>query len=197
MHWATLKGRTRTSGWRTWDFYFAQCANLLGNAQVCTEHSLGDASQETSFGSAQRTARRLPEIPALVDVIKEHRKCGDRGGATCGAESRLMLRKFPSWEQSFGLAGGSLAVLREASLPCCREPSVRLWARGYGESGLGGGFSPLLVHAYQRLSPSHWGMEKKLYSGSSCVGILELLPPRTLSCPPRTETSRRALYVRG
>lgn len=71
MLWATLKGGTQTNRWRGEDFYFAHCSDLLGNAQVCTEdHGRGDASQEASSGSAQRT-EQSPSNLCVVDVIKE------------------------------------------------------------------------------------------------------------------------------
>lgn len=124
------------------------------------------------------------------------------GSATAAAEPRVGPRaglcsvSFRAWSCAPGLLAGHVLFNGKSAFPAVGSPPWRLWARGYGESGLSGAFSPLLVHACQRPSPSHWGMEKRLYSGPSCVRILGLLPLLTLSCILREQPSKMAPYVR-
>lgn len=110
------------------------------------------------------------------------------GSAAAAAETRVDRRaglccvSFRAWSGAPGLLASPVLFGRKPAFAAVGSPPWRLWTRGYRESGLGGGFSPVLVHACQRPSPSHWGMEKRLYSSPSCVGILGFLPLRTLSC---------------
>lgn len=92
-----------------------------------------------------------------------------------------MLRKFPSLERRSGLASKSSVVRPEASRRCYREPSVETLGKGLQGIRTRRWLLPR-ASACQRPSPSHWGMEKRLYSSPSCVGILGFLPLRTLSC---------------
>lgn len=183
VHWAALKGRARTSRWRTGDFYFAQRSDLLGNVQVCTEdHSRGDASQNRPLGARRGQPGDSQRALRCSDVIKKHRKCGGGRGATCGARSRLMLRKFPSWERRSRFASKSRAARRKASLPCDREPSVKTLGKGLrGIRARRWRLSPA-VHAIRGCRLHTGGFWSFLWEslGSCCCVLREQRPPEGL-----------------
>ena len=118
------------------------------------------------------------------------------GSATAAVEPRvepgagLCCVSFRAGSGAPGLLAGPVLFGGRPAFPAVGSPPWRLWARGYGDSGLGGGFSPLLCTLSEAAAFTLGD------SGSSCVGILGLLSLCTLLCTPRIETSRRAPYVR-
>lgn len=70
------------------------------------------------------------------------------GSAAAAAKPRVEPRaglccvSFRAWSCAPGLLAGPVLFSGKPTFPAVGSPPWRLWARGYGESGLGSGFSP-------------------------------------------------------
>lgn len=151
-------------------------------ASMHTRTQPGKAARKRPLGARKGQRGDSQQSLRWFDVIIGRRKCCGRRGATCGAQSRLMLRKFPSLELSSVLAGRFRAVQRKAGLPCRQEPSVETLGKGLrGIRARRWLLSPAGARLLEAVAFT-LGDGEKTISGPSCVRIRGLLLLHTLSC---------------